>query len=68
MTHTLREYHPELYMEMHGADVDQKNANVRNIVDFVTQLGYGSLLHVESGDAITPPNATRAREGHLYVR
>ena len=68
MTRTLRQFHPELYMEMHGADVDQKNANVRNIVEFVTQLGYGYILHVESGERITPANATRAREGHLYVR
>ena len=68
MTRTLREFHPELYMEMHGADVEQKNANVRNIVEFVTQLGYGYILHVESGERITPANATLARQGHLYVR
>lgn len=68
MTQTLKQYHPQLYMEMHGADLEQKNANVRTIVDFVTQLGYHQILHVESGEAIAPANATRAREGHLYVR
>lgn len=68
MTRTLRQHHPELYMEMHGATTDQKDANVRNIVEFVTQLGYGYLLHVESGERITPANATGAREGHVYVR
>jgi FkbM family methyltransferase len=68
MSRTLAARHPALYMEMHGADVEQKNANVTSIVDFVTALGYTSILHVESGDAITRTNATRAREGHLYVR
>ena len=68
MANLLRERHPELYMEMHGADVEQKNANVRNIVEFVTHLGYTYILHVESGERITAANATRAREGHLYVR
>jgi FkbM family methyltransferase len=68
MTRTLREVHPELYMEMHGADLEQKETNVRNIVDFIAQLGYGYILHVESGERITPANATRARQGHLYAR
>lgn len=68
MTQTLKQFHPELYMEMHGATVEQKDANVRNIVDFVVRLGYGYILHVESGERITATNATRAREGHLYVR
>ncbi len=68
MTQTLKHHHPELYMEMHGATLEQKDANVRNIVEFVSQLGYGFIVHVESGERITTANATRARRGHLYAR
>ena len=68
MSAILRTHHPELYLEMHGADLQQKSANVRNIVEFLTGLGYDYILHVESGERILPANATRAREGHLYVR
>jgi FkbM family methyltransferase len=68
MADTLRQHHPELYMEMHGATMDHKDANVRAIVDFVLSLGYRELLHVESGERITAANATRAREGHLFCR
>ena len=67
MTQTLRQHHPALYMEMHGATVERKNDNVRNIVDCVNALGYHAILHVESGEQITCANATRGREGHLYV-
>jgi FkbM family methyltransferase len=68
MAETLKRHRPELYMEMHGATMDQKDANVKAIVDFVLSLGYTNILHVESGERITRDNATRAREGHLYVK
>lgn len=68
MTATLRQYRPDLYMEMHGATMAQKDANVQAIVAFVTGVGYRELLHVESGTPITSSNATSAREGHLFCR
>jgi hypothetical protein len=68
MTETLKRHHPDLYMEMHGATMDHKDANVRAIVDFVTSLGYREILHVESGERLTAANATRGREGHLFCR
>jgi FkbM family methyltransferase len=68
MTQTLRRHHPDLYMEMHGATTEQKDDNVRSIVDFVRNVGCHAILHVESGQHITPATATRAREGHLYVK
>src|SRR5688572_101378 len=46
MASTLKRYRPALYMEMHGATVEQKDANVRAIVDFVLGLGYTKILHV----------------------
>lgn len=68
MTGTLERHRPDLYMEMHGATMDHKDANVRAIVDFVLALGYSEMFHVESGERITAANATRAREGHLFCR
>ncbi|HVL68580.1 MAG TPA: FkbM family methyltransferase [Vicinamibacterales bacterium] len=68
MEGTLRRHAPELYLEMHGATMEDKDRNVRGIVEFVTALGYGTLLHVESGDLVTTETATRARQGHLYCR
>jgi FkbM family methyltransferase len=66
MTSTLQQHHPELYLEMHGATIEQKDENVRAIVAFLTAAGYSRILHVESGALITPANATAARRGHLY--
>lgn len=68
MRDTLARHRPDLYMEMHGATVEHKDANVRAIVDFVTSCGYTDITHVESGSRITPANATDARRGHLYCR
>jgi FkbM family methyltransferase len=67
MTRTLSSHHPDLYLEMHGATMEQKDANVRAIVDFLLDLGYPHLLHVESGEPIGCANAVRAREGHLFA-
>lgn len=68
MAGTLKRHHPDLYMEMHGATPEHKDANVRAIVDFVAAAGYTQMLHVESGERISAANATRAREGHLFCR
>lgn len=67
MVRTIETYRPDLYLEMHGATPAHKDANVRAIVDFLTGLGYPSILHVESGATVSPANATRAREGHLFA-
>lgn len=68
MASTLRQHHPDLYMEMHGATMEHKDANVRAIVEYVTALGYTDILHVESGEKITIANATHGRRGHLFCR
>jgi FkbM family methyltransferase len=66
MRGTLARHRPALYLEMHGATLALKDENVRAIVAFLLELGYDTLLHVESGEPIGAANATRAREGHLY--
>lgn len=67
MRATLARHTPNLYLEMHGATMAHKEASVRAIVAFLTEAGYGRLLHVESNETITAANATRAREGHLFA-
>lgn len=68
MQRTLERHRPDLYLEMHGATMEHKDQNVRAIVDFLTARGYDDILHVESGERVTPATATRAREGHLFCR
>ena len=59
---------PDLFLEMHGADPEDKAQRAGAIVDHLWGLGYGNILHVETKLAITPENATMASEGHLYAR
>ena len=67
MVRTLAQHRPDLYMEMHGATMAHKDANVRAIVSFLEGAGYPYVLHVESGSRITAQNATAARQGHLFA-
>lgn len=59
---------PDLFLEMHGADPEDKARRVRAIVDHLWAAGYRNILHVESKLAITPQNAAEASQGHLYAR
>lgn len=59
---------PDLFLEMHGADPEDKAKRVRAIVDHLWAHGYRDILHVESKLAITPRNAVEASQGHLYAR
>jgi FkbM family methyltransferase len=63
---TLVRHGPALYLEMHGADREQKEANVAAIYDFLTAVGYCKILHVESGKELTRDTTAVGREGHLY--
>lgn len=63
---TLEARRPALYLEMHGETIREKRRKVAEIVDFLWQIGYRDIRHVETGAAITPENAVAAMEGHLY--
>ena len=65
---TLATYKPALFLEMHGETMREKKRKVAEIVDFLDESGYMDILHVESGQKITPKNALVAVEGHLYCR
>jgi len=59
---------PDLFLEMHGSDADDKRRRVQAIVDHIWPLGYTNIVHVETRTAITPQNAAIAAQGHLYAR
>jgi FkbM family methyltransferase len=59
---------PDLFLEMHGVDLADKRRRVGAIVEHLSSLGYGNILHVESGTPVTTENAAVAARGHLYAR
>jgi FkbM family methyltransferase len=65
MKQTLLNHHPLLLIEIHGADVESKTQNIRQVVSYLLECGY-NIHHVESGANITDSNAPDAKEGHLY--
>ena len=60
--------HPNLFLEMHGADPDDKRRRVRAITERLWDAGYRNILHIETGTRITPENSDIAAQGHLYAR
>ena len=65
---TLERCKPTLFLEMHGETVREKERKVAEIIEFLWDLNYRQILHIESGALITPENALVAREGHLYCQ
>ena len=65
---TLAAHHPALFLEMHGDTLREKHRKLGEIVAFLRDAGYESILHVETGAEITPGNQDVAREGHLYCQ
>ena len=66
MSNIMKRKKPTLFIEIHGADVQKKIDNVRNIVSYLIKNKY-SIYHVESKTSnITSKNAEIAKEGHLF--
>jgi len=63
----LETLHPSLYLEMHGETMNEKRRNVSAIVDYLNQVGYKKILHIESGEMITSDNCELAAQGHLFA-
>ena len=59
---------PDLFLEMHGADAEDKRRRARAIADHLWTLGYRRIFHVEKAIEITPENSAAASQGHLYAR
>jgi len=62
---TIRQYSPEMYIEIHGVDKNLKAANIKKIVQFLQSRGY-EVFHIESKSIITIENADVAMEGHIF--
>lgn len=65
MKETIRKSRPNLFIEVHGADVQSKDDNARQVVKFLLDAGY-SVFHVESKQDIRHANIEAARQGHIY--
>ena len=65
MHQTIRDHHPRLFIEIHGATQELKRENIRAVVDLLLGQGY-DILHVESDNMISAENADVASEGHIY--
>jgi FkbM family methyltransferase len=68
MRRLLRSGRPALYIEMHGATLDEKRANARRVLEELASSGYGDVTHIESGGRVTPQTSDVAAQGHLYCR
>lgn len=62
----LAAYRPRLFLEMHGATMDEKKRKVSQIVAWLEEAGYDRIMHVESGNAVSLSNSCIAAQGHLY--
>lgn len=63
---TLRRYHPQLVVEMHGIGVEAKLANARRVLSMLHWLGY-RCRHIETRAEITLGDAGRILHGHLHA-
>ena len=65
MKNILENKKPELFIEIHGATIAEKESNILNIVDLLKKYNYNIKL-VETDEIITIKNTTKAREGHIF--
>ena len=66
-TQVLQMYHPELFIEIHGATRALKEENIENVVRFLEEQGY-SIYHVESRQEVALAHCQVAMEGHIYCK
>lgn len=66
MREILETCRPRLYIEMHGATMEEKRHNARNVVSFLVERGFRRIVHVESGTELDVSTAETAAQGHLY--
>jgi len=64
----FEQYHPDLFLEMHGETMNEKERKVAEIVDYLVLMGYHQTVHIETNTPISQANSGVAAEGHLYCR
>jgi len=63
----LKKFHPDLYIELHGATSEQKKKNACAVVRFLKDNGYSTILHIESGTTFsTTDDSSVPHRGHLF--
>ena len=65
MRQLLREKHPQLYIEMHGATLKDKIENSRAVVGFLEECGY-RIYDVEHADYLTLATLGERRPSHIH--
>ena len=68
MQQSLTRSRPRVYIEMHGTTDSHKREKVHAIIEFLTQMNYIDVLHVESGSKIELDNSAAAAQGHLFCQ
>ena len=67
MKETLAKYRPELFIEMHGATVEEKVEIAHSVVGFLESAGYG-VHDIESGRDLRVATMGEMRPGHIHCR
>jgi FkbM family methyltransferase len=65
MTETIGLFKPNLYIEIHGINEQQKLNNARNVITLLCESGY-TIHHIESDQIITSQAFEIPQVGHLY--
>jgi FkbM family methyltransferase len=66
MTATIRRSLPYLYLEMHGADLQDKIERTTEIVRTLASAGYDRIFHIESARLHDELAASVSSRGHLF--
>lgn len=67
MRNILESCKPELFIEIHGIDNNDKLNNINNIYNLLNNYKY-KLYHIETSQLINQTNIYLAREGHVYCQ
>ncbi len=65
MIGTVRNFKPELFIEVHGADLKQARSNAKNLIYYLVKNKY-SIYHIELGKVVNSSNYSIATSGHIY--
>lgn len=67
MLKTIRTFHPDLFIEMHGAEVPDKIRNTLLVCQFLEESGY-SIYDVENQRHLTSATLDSHPPSHLYCK
>ena len=59
---------PDLFIEMHGSSIEDKQAKAGALLSFLAAAGYRTILHLESRRMVSPSDSAEVYRGHLFCR